>query len=637
MKARWFAIAVLVACAFVLSAAPDSEAKDQWFSLRSKNFNIVANSDERSTRELALKLEQFRFVFLQLFNIKNDSPVPITVVVFKSDDSFKPFKPLYNGKPANVAGYFQRGEDENIIALNINGNEQRPMSVIFHEYTHLLTAYTPHEWPLWLKEGLAELYSTFDVKKNEVTIGSPISHHVYFLRAQKFTPLERMFQVSRYSPDYNERSKQGVFYAESWALTHYLMFGNKSARQPELLEFVKLINSGATVEKAFAGAFKSDYASIEKDLRRYIGNDSYAATIYTMKSVEGEKDLASRPLSDAEVQFYLGDLLFHTNRVDEAEKFFTQASTLDPALPGPYEGLGFVATRRNKYAEAAQQFKEASARGSKNHLAHFYYAQSMVQDASLSGALQNRSDLVKAIADELKISIKLMPGFAPAYHLLGFTYLVSGEDLKQAAEALTAALQLEPQNQQFALTMAHIQVRAQNYAAARKTLATLLASDDPTVKASADSIANMIESLAGSPNQNRPPAPFRESVGISPDVNEGRRPVLKRREESKDNSGDSASPADLSKEFAGLESISGELAAIECGNGSMVLAFKTPSKLLRFAVTDPVKLQFTSKDPAVSARIQCGPVNLPAILKYKPPISGKSDFAGDAVSVELKP
>ena len=67
-------------------------------------------------------------------------------MVFKNDGSFKPYKPLYNGKPANLSGYFQPGQDENVIALDIGANEQRRMSVIFHEYTHLVTSVTPREW-----------------------------------------------------------------------------------------------------------------------------------------------------------------------------------------------------------------------------------------------------------------------------------------------------------------------------------------------------------------------------------------------------------------------------------------------------------------------------------------------------------
>ena len=107
----------LVACALVLLTASAASAKDKWLALRTRNFNIVGNANEDDTRQLALKLEQFRLIISRLTNTSNVAPVPITVVVFKNDGSFKPFKPLYNGKPANVSGFFQQSEDENLIAL----------------------------------------------------------------------------------------------------------------------------------------------------------------------------------------------------------------------------------------------------------------------------------------------------------------------------------------------------------------------------------------------------------------------------------------------------------------------------------------------------------------------------------------
>src|SRR5215471_8774633 len=294
----------LIGAALFFTICAPASAKDRWLSVQTRNFNVVGNASEAEVRGVGLKLEQFRAVFMKLFKIPDDSPVPITVVVFRNDESFKAYKPLYNGKPANVAGYFQRGEDENIIALELGISSERPLGVILHEYTHLLTAYSTRAWPIWLQEGLAELYSTFDVKKNIVTVGIPVSSHVYMLRESRFIPMDKLVQVGHNSPDYNESSKQGIFYAESWAFAHYLMLGNKSEHQPELVQFVKLYTAGATVDKAFTDAFKKDFAAMEKELHRYIGNSTYTVVTYTMDNiVEGEKQATSRTLSDAEVQF----------------------------------------------------------------------------------------------------------------------------------------------------------------------------------------------------------------------------------------------------------------------------------------------------------------------------------------------
>jgi tetratricopeptide (TPR) repeat protein len=612
-------VLVLACLAVVLSAAP-ARAKDKWINLTTKNFNIISNADEGETRKLALKLEQFHYVFSKLFKLPAVRAVPTTVMVFKNDGSFKPYKPLYNGKPSNVAGYFQPGQDENLIALDISANDQRPMSVIYHEYTHLLTSVTPREWPLWLKEGLAELYSSFDVKDNKVTLGAPIDNHVFLLRENKFIPLQTLFNVHHESSIYNERDKQSIFYAESWALCHYFAFGDKTLRRPQLIDFINQFNKGVEVNTAFTAAFKSDMAAVEKQLRSYIGNSSYTINVYTLGTTEGEKEMSVRPVSEAEAQFYLGNLLARTNRLDEGEAMFKQAIALDPEMPRSYEGLGFVATRRNKFDEAMEQFKQAATRGSKNYLAHYYYAEALQRHAV--GPLTPA--LAQQVADELKTSIKLMPTFAHAYYALGFLSLATGEGLKEGAEHVKTALRIEPQTVHFALTLAQIQARMQDYEAARKTLAPLLALDsDPGLKAAAESTMKMIDYYT------RPASDGGSRSERSTESGSG----------SVTSSESSPAPPRLvrrpSLRFAGTQTIRGVLASIECKNGKWTLVVNTANDLLRFTVSDKDKLEFYSQDPSFEAgTINCGNVNKIALIYFKP-MAGQSKFAGDAVAVEF--
>lgn len=619
-------INALVAVAVALFFAMPVAAKDKWINLRTKNFNVVSNASEDDTRKVARKLEQFCAVTSTLFKIQSASPVPVTVVVFKNDGSFKPFKPLYNGKPANVTGYFQRGDDENMIALNIVGDDEHPLSVIFHEYTHLLTAYTSRQMPPWMAEGFAELYSTFEVEKNSVKIGMPVSSHVFMLRENRFLPLKSLFQVTQDSPDYNERNKQGIFYAESWALIHYLMLGNNGARRQQLSEFLKRFDSGADIEQAFTEAFNTDTASMEKELRKYVGNDSYQGRLYNLNDTEGEREMTIKALADAEVQFYLGNLLLHTDRPDEAEAYFKQATTLDANLCGPYEGMGVLAMRRNKYSEAKEHLKQALARGSQNHLTHYYYAETLERE--LSGGTRNLSviqpEMAKVMIEELKTSIKLMPGFAPAYNLLGFIYLVTGENMKEAEQLMKTALRVEPQSKQLALTFAQIQVRMQNYDAAKKTLAPLLDStDDPQAKQMAESLMANIDAYTRRPASNNDgrsseadsKSPhLKGALGKSSTSDSGRGPMLK---------------------LEGAEIMNGVLAAIEC-EGGMVLVFKSGDKLLRFGVGDVVNLQFYTHDPQFTPQMGCGPINLPAYIHFKPPSGSLAKFAGDVIAVEFK-
>ena len=77
---------------------------------------------------MAVRLEQFREGVMQLFaRPGSDSSVPTTVIVFKDDASYTPFKTNENN-----AGYFQPGQDVNYITLSAETRgEQDYFNIIF--------------------------------------------------------------------------------------------------------------------------------------------------------------------------------------------------------------------------------------------------------------------------------------------------------------------------------------------------------------------------------------------------------------------------------------------------------------------------------------------------------------------------
>ena len=92
MKRLTFPASIL--CVLLLTAINPIAAKDTWTSVRSKNFTLIGNGSDKEIRQVATKLEQFREVFTHLFPGMNfEGTAPTTVVVFKSDSSFRPFKP----------------------------------------------------------------------------------------------------------------------------------------------------------------------------------------------------------------------------------------------------------------------------------------------------------------------------------------------------------------------------------------------------------------------------------------------------------------------------------------------------------------------------------------------------------------
>ena len=77
-----------------------AQTRDTWRSVRTNNLLVIGNADPEKLRQVAAWLEFFHSAFAQLVS-RNvlDSSVPTTVILFRDEASFTPFKPLDQGRP----------------------------------------------------------------------------------------------------------------------------------------------------------------------------------------------------------------------------------------------------------------------------------------------------------------------------------------------------------------------------------------------------------------------------------------------------------------------------------------------------------------------------------------------------------
>ena len=149
LSRRGFALFQAVAlCLCLLLLSQPAFAADKWISIQTKNFHLVGNASESDIRKAGRTLEEFRSAISMLFpKMEQTSSVPTTIVVFKNDESFKPYKPVYKGQPSNVLAFFQPGEDMNYIALTATLPSP---NAILHEYMHFLLRENVGGLPLWI-------------------------------------------------------------------------------------------------------------------------------------------------------------------------------------------------------------------------------------------------------------------------------------------------------------------------------------------------------------------------------------------------------------------------------------------------------------------------------------------------------
>jgi len=445
---RLILCSLVILCFFQTSPA---FAADSWIRVKSKNFDLIGNASEKNIRKVATKLEQFREVFRNVFkNINFTSPIPTTVIVFKSDQSYKPYKPLKaDGKIEKwIAGFFQPGEDVNYITLSTERELDETYGTIFHEYVHFLVGNNigKSNVPPWFNEGLAEYYQTFSIAEDQkVMLGYPQNGHLELLQQNKLIPFETFFNVTQYALHQQGQDGVGLFYAQAWALMHYLIQGNGGVRNPQLNTFLKLLLSGKEPKAAFNEAFQTDFKSMETELKKYVSQNSYrVTTVQFNNKLVFDSEMRTSPISEADAMAHLGDLLYHMNRLNEAETKLSEAAAIDPSSTMALTSLGRVKMRQKDFTAAKGILEKAIAADSKNYLALYNYAfvlsrEGMADSGFVSGYAPVQGEKIRM---SLRRSIELNPGYAESYVLYAFVNLVQNFELDEAEKYLRKALEI---------------------------------------------------------------------------------------------------------------------------------------------------------------------------------------------------
>lgn len=637
-SSRFLFLAVLMAGLLLVAYSP-AAAKDEWIQIKSKNFLLIGNASEKDIRKVGTRLEQFRETFRLLFGQMNlTSPIPTNVIVFKSDSYYKNFKPKRaDGKIDNfVAGYFQSGEDVNYITLSTEGEDSQTYSTIFHEYVHFIvnTNFGKSEVPAWFNEGLAEYYESFAIEADQtVKLGLPQGRHLEMLQQNKLVPLDTLFRISNAQLLQTGGHSRSVFYAESWALIHYLIQGGKTGALGSFLDFLL---KDTPPEKAFQDAFQITYAQMESELKKYVSKSSYQYQQITLaKKLVFDAEMQALPLGEAASNAYLGDLLFHTDRVDDAEPYLLSALKLQPDSSVANTTLGMVKLKQRKFDEAKKYLESAISGDQKNHIALFRYAFLLSREAQDDFGYVRGFDKETAnkMRDALNKAIAVNPAFTESYELLAYVNLVSSEQLDESIALLKSALKYQPGNQRYTLRIAEILLRQSKLAEA-ELIAQKIASttDDPATKSRADALLNAVNRMKQYNEQQIADRKAYEAKAT--DVNRD---------------GDTFATDDphvnirsingaLRKLPAGEKRVIGSIQKIDCKTRPLVYTIKTPTETFTVSSNDFESLTLNAFTPeANKAQIGCDEnlAAMNAVITYRPKIIPRSTVRGELVAVEF--
>lgn len=473
-------LSLLASTAFAIE--PPRE-KERWTTLKIEELTVYSSASDYTTRSVASSLVRLRDVLSVVTKLKVRSPLPTKVFIFSDERSFAPYAEAAMGRPDHLSGVFLSNRDGNYVL--INGSARGVNHVVYHELTHYFLRNTlPAKVPLWFNEGLAEFYTTVIADTGSVDVGRPVEQHVLWLRNQALIPLKDLFAVNHDSKEYHEGDRRGVFYAESWALVHYLMMGNP-ARRSQLGTYVGLIASGKTIDDAFRTAFHGSYDDLERELRKYIRSFSMSFMRYTVADLKATDVPAPMPLARDALLVGLADLLIHTHtpHFGEAETFLTAALQANPSSADANAEMGVAKSWQRQNAEAETYFEKAVQLGSRDALPYVLYADSILRRTDAS-ARRNagvpQADVLKA-RELFRKAAELNPSSAIAFSGLGATYTMTPGDPAPGIAALEKSLALAPSEADALYNLVVLDARAGRRDEALKRLDALAAVADAEI------------------------------------------------------------------------------------------------------------------------------------------------------------
>jgi len=445
----------LAVCALltVLFALPLPADKSQWVEVTSPNFVVVSNGGQGTAERVAVQFEQIRVIFRKAlpYASAHESPV-ITVIAAKDEKSLRELLPEYWEKGhSHVAGLFFFRMNKYYVVLRSDLEGPYAYEPIYHEYFHSVSLPYMPGLPLWLAEGFADFYGNTAMEGKEALLGRPNGGLLQELRTGQLIPLDVLFRVDQSSPYYNEQNKTSVFYAESWALVHYLMVGDKASHRQLLNDYLTDFAKGADAVEAGRKAF-GDLGQFQKQLGAYIGRFSFYEMRMPQAPEISEKHFPERPLSSAESDAIRGDFEAYRGKTELARPLIEEAEKEDPKLALPHESLGVLAYTSGQHLEALHELSKAVELDPQNFRTLFFRSY-------LAFYAHGEGSLSEQVETDLRRSIALNPNFPAAYGLLASYLAAKNEKLEEALGFAKKAVELEPGTSALQINLGEVLMR----------------------------------------------------------------------------------------------------------------------------------------------------------------------------------
>lgn len=465
---------------FAVAFSPDRLSAASWQKVQTEYFTVLSQSSEREARAWAARLERFRMCMELMFPDESRQLEPVTVLIFRRDRDFNPFKPPQLGDPERLAGVFQRGYGRSLIGMSSDYSGRELNELIFHEATHWFFASRGAGDPIWVTEGLAEAFSTFRIENGEAIFGGDNLDDILALRRHGFMYVREIMNAPRYKVHSVKNEQTLLFYAHSWLLANYIFIDGNLGGREALSRYLARTGRGEPYDEAFKAEFGLTYEELDKQLDAYFGSGKIGDLRTPVDNLEVSFKLSGEPASEADVNTALAFFLIAQGRHELARPYLEKAQAAAPEDPRVYEGWAELAEAAGNKPERDRLYTEAVARGSQFHEAHFYMAAAPAQKyvGKEAAADAPRADEVNQAMESLRKVVRLRPSYYPAYEVFAGMMGCVIEPEAGDREILLEGMRRFPDSPQIALGLAAYDLRTGRLMEAKDRIDALRADDD---------------------------------------------------------------------------------------------------------------------------------------------------------------
>ena len=416
-----FACLLIVAVGCIIGPARSAGAPPMpWIKIETDEFVVYSDAPAKQVIECALNYAAFRRAFGQLFIEPGTSLPPSVLIIFRSAKSFQAMTLPAELLHSENVNYSAEIDGTPLNAFPLDGDREGALKKTFEFETICALQRLGYSVPIWMSQGAGEVMATLSVSKGQCVVGELGDH-----RFGEMFPWKEFFKNNqdRWDLDaYQMTYKLDNLLGQSWGLMHWVLLSDSAGREHFKSLAQRLRHS--TALDAIAAEMNTDANDIGNAISHHLSHTRIRNLPFD-ETVERAR-LPVLPAPEAEVLVQKANLLGASGLTAQGDAQLEQARLIAPDLPAVKEARARRLIREGRPDEAVRLYREAIGGGSKDVAAYLMSASARIDDIRVGGrdvAGEGGKPALSAV-EELRQAIRLSPGNAEAYRLLGRAFFV---------------------------------------------------------------------------------------------------------------------------------------------------------------------------------------------------------------------